>query len=414
MRSAIRAIGIAALAVSALGGQSRLAGDQGASAGLTLQPAFTSLPRFTEPVAMLQAPGDDSRWFVLERSGVVRTFANDAGVSATRVFADISRKIHTAGELEAGLLGMAFDPKFGAGAGQSRYVYLFYTAAPNSGFRLRSTISRFTANAELTALDDRSEVRLIGLDKLESNHNGGHLLFGPDGMLYAGFGEGGGEPNREAQDDRFLFGKIIRINPSVPAGRVPYSIPPDNPNAGNGACNGSGRGRAPCPEVWARGLRNPWRFSFDRADGRLWVGDVGWGKFEEIDIVSRNANYGWPIAEGSACVAAGCSKEGLIDPVLELPRSDAQSITGGHVYRGPQKTDLVGHYVFADYESKMFGAVAANGNDRYRLRVLIPPFAAGSIKVSSFAEAHDGELFALDFPGGGIRKLVFPASGGDR
>ena len=127
---------------------------------------------------------------------------------------------------------MAFDPRFGPGPEQNRFVYLFYTAAPNSGFRLRSTISRFTANAALTAVDTGSEVRLIGLDKLESNHNGGHLVFGPDGLLYAGFGEGGGEPNPEAQDDRYLFGKIIRINPSVASGRLPYTIPAGQPECG--------------------------------------------------------------------------------------------------------------------------------------------------------------------------------------
>ena len=376
---------------------------------LTLQPAFVSLPAFSEPVAMLQAPGDSARWFVVEKPGVVRVFANDPGVSTSSVFADITRKVHTAGELEAGLLGMAFDPKFGSAPDQNRFVYLFYTAAPSSGYRLRSTIARFTANAALIAVDPSSEVRLIGLDKLESNHNGGHLVFGPDGLLYAGFGEGGGEPNPQAQDDKLLFGKIIRINPSAASGRLPYTIPADNPNAGNSACN-SGRGRAPCPEVWARGLRNPWRFSFDRADGRLWVGDVGWGKFEEINIVTKGANYGWPIAEGAACVATGCNKAGLTDPVHALARSDAQSITGGFVYRGTQATEFVGQYIFADFESRMFGAVAGGRSPgTYSARTLIPPFTPSSIQVSSFAEANDGELFALDFSAGRIRKLVFAA-----
>jgi glucose/arabinose dehydrogenase len=382
--------------------------------GLTLQPAFASLPPFSQPVALLQAPGDSTRWFVAEKGGVVRVFANDAGVSASSVFADITRRIHTAGELEAGLLGMAFDPRFGQGAERSRFVYLFYTAAPNSGYRLRSTISRFTANAALTTLDPGSEVRLIGVDKLESNHNGGHLLFGPDGFLYAGFGEGGGDPHPEAQDDRYLFGKIVRINPAVASGRVPYTIPADNPNAGNPTCNASGRGKAPCPEVWARGLRNPWRFSFDRSDGRLWVGDVGWGRFEEVDIVTRGANYGWPVTEGAACVTAGCDRQGLTDPVYSLPRDDAQSITGGFVYRGTQATDLVGQFIFADFESKMFGAVIGGATGPFSVRVLIPPFSTNSIQVSSFGEASDGELFALDFVGGRIRRLVFSAGGGAR
>ena len=378
-------------------------------AALTLQPSFVSLPAFSEPVAMLQAPGDGTRWFVVEKPGTVRVFANDPAASTASVFADITRKVHTAGELEAGLLGMAFDPKFGAAPNQNRFVYLFYTAAPGSGYRLRSTIARFTANAALTALDPASEVRLIGLDKLESNHNGGHLVFGHDGLLYAGFGEGGGAPNPEAQDDKFLFGKIIRINPSAANGRVPYTIPADNPNADNPACT-SGRGRAPCPEVWARGLRNPWRFSFDRADGRLWVGDVGWGAFEEINIVTKGANYGWPITEGAACVASGCNRAGLTDPVHALARGDAQSITGGFVYRGTQATEVVGQYVFADFESRMFGVlIGGRTPGSYSARTLIPPFTPSSIQVSSFGEAIDGELFALDFGSGRIRKLVFAA-----
>ena len=386
--------------------------NQRPTAALTLRPSFVSLPPFSQPVAMLQAPGDSTRWFVVEKGGLVRVFANDAAVNASSVFVDVSRKVHTAGELEAGLLGMAFDPKFGAGPEQNRFVYLFYTAAPGSGYRLRSTISRFTANAALTSVDAGSEVRLIGLDKLETNHNGGHLVFGPDGLLYAGFGEGGGEPNPEAQDDRYLFGKIIRINPAVASGRLPYSIPADNPNTGTPPCNATGRGKSPCPEVWARGLRNPWRFSFDRSTGRLWVGDVGWGRFEEVDIVTKGANYGWPITEGAECVTAGCSKQGLTDPVYSLPRDDAQSITGGFVYRGPQATDLVGQYIFADFESRMFGAVIGGGTGAYTMRTLIPPFSTSSIQVSSFAEANDGELFALDFAGGRIKQLVFAAVGG--
>lgn len=401
---------IASVMVLAMpGGDDRTVAANQQAATLTLQPSFVSLPAFAEPVAMLQAPRDSARWFVVEKPGIVRVFANDPGVSTSSVFADITRKVHTAGELEAGLLGMAFDPEFGPAPNQNRFVYLFYTAAPSSGYRLRSTIARFTANAALTALDPSSEVRLIGLDKLESNHNGGHLVFGPDGFLYAGFGEGGGDPNPQAQDDKFLFGKIIRINPSTPSGRLPYTIPADNPNAGNPACN-SGRGRAPCPEVWARGLRNPWRFSFDRADGRLWAGDVGWGKFEEIDIVTMGANYGWPIAEGADCVTTGCNKAGLTDPVHALARGDAQSITGGFVYRGTQVTDLVGQYVFADFESRMFGVlIGGRTPGSYSARTLIPPFTPSSIQVSSFGEANDGELFALDFGSGRIRKLVFAA-----
>ncbi len=384
------------------------------TAGLSLQAAFTALPAFAQPVAVLQAPGDSSRWFVVEKSGVVRVFANSAGVSSSAVFADITSRVRTSSEEEAGLLGMAFDPNFGSGAGKNRNVYLFYTGAPNSGYRLRSTVSRFTTNAELTVLDAASEVQLIGLDKLETNHNGGNLDFGPDGLLYVGYGDGGGAPNPQAQNDAFLFGKIIRINPNASTGSVPYAIPPDNPNAGNALCNGNGRGAAACPEVWARGLRNPWRWSFDRVGGKLWVGDVGWGSYEEVNVVTRNGNYGWPITEGPSCVGGGsCNRSGLTDPVYSVSRSDGQSITGGYVYRGTQTTDLAGQYIFADFGSKLFGAVVAGSTPgSYSGRFLIPPFSASSVNASSFGQASDGELYVLDYVGGRIRRLVFTTGSG--
>ena len=382
------------------------------TAGLTLQRAFVSLPAFTAPVAMLQAPNDSTRWFVVEKGGVVRVFANNAAVMSTSVFVNVSTLVHTAGEEEAGLLGMAFDPNFGTGAGKNQNFYLFYSGVPNFGYRLRSTVSRFTANAGLTSAPVSSEVKLIGLDKLESNHNGGNIAFGPDGYLYIGFGDGGGDPNPEAQDDRFLFGKMARINTAGTTGSVPYSIPTDNPNAGTALCNATGRGSAACPEVWARGLRNPWRWSFDKLNGRLWVGDVGWGSFEEVNIVTRGGNYGWPITEGAACVNAGCNMTGLINPVHAVARSDGQAITGGHVYRGTQTTDLTGQYVFGDFASKLFGAVIAGTDGTYTGRQLIAPYAASSINVSSFGAAHDGEMYALDYVSGHIHWLIFSSGSG--
>lgn len=380
------------------------------TASMTLPRAFTGLS-FSEPVALLQAPGDSSRWFVVEKSGVVRVFVNSASTTTSSVFIDITAKIVTAGELEAGLLGMAFDPNFGVGAGKNQNFYLFYSGAPNSGYRLRSKISRFTANSTATSAPSNSEVNLLGLDKVDSNHNGGNLAFGPDGYLYAGFGDGGGDPNPQAQDDRFLYGKIIRINPNANTGAVTYAIPADNPNAGNGLCNAAnGVGSsANCPEVWARGLRNPWRWSFDRNNGRLWVGDVGWGSFEEVNIVTKGANYGWPQKEGYC--TSGCT--GLTDPVYAVPRGDGQSITGGYVYRGTQTTDLAGQYIFGDFGSKMFSAVVAGSTaGSYTVRQLIAPFSANSVMPSSFGEGTDGELYVLGFDTGFIHKLTFSSGSG--
>lgn len=380
------------------------------TASLTLPRAFTGLT-FSEPVALLQAPGDSSRWFVVEKSGVVRVFANNASTTSSSVFIDITAKIVTAGELEAGLLGMAFDPNFGVGAGKNQNFYLFYSGAPNSGYRLRSKISRFTANSTATSAASSSEVNLLGLDKLNSNHNGGNLAFGPDGYLYAGFGDGGGDPNPQAQDDKFLYGKIIRINPNASTGAVPYAIPADNPNAGNALCNAAnGVGSAAsCPEIWARGLRNPWRWSFDRLNGRLWVGDVGWGSFEEVNIITKGANYGWPLAEGYC--TSGCTT--FTDPVYAVPRGDGQSITGGYVYRGTQTTDLVGQYIFGDFGSKMFSAVIAGSTPgSYTVRQLIAPFSSSSVMPSSFGEGLDGELYVLGFDTGFIHKLTFSSGSG--
>jgi uncharacterized repeat protein (TIGR03806 family) len=359
---------------------------------------------------MLQAPGDSTRWFVVEKSGVVRVFANNASTTSSSVFVDITSRITTAGELEAGLLGMAFDPNFGVGAGKNQNFYLFYSGAPNPNYRLRSKISRFTANSTATSALVSSEVNLLGLDKLDSNHNGGNLAFGPDGYLYAGFGDGGGDPNPQAQDDKYLFGKIIRINPNASTGSVTYAIPSDNPNAGQPLCSATGRGGANnCPEVWARGLRNPWRWSFDRTTGRLWVGDVGWGSFEEVNIVTRNGNYGWPLSEGYC--TSGCT--GLTDPVYAVPRGDGQSITGGYVYRGTQTTDLQGQYLFGDFGSKMFSAVIAGGTPgSYTVRQLIAPFSTTSVMPSSFGEGTDGELYVLGFDTGFIHKLTFSSGSG--
>lgn len=382
------------------------------TASLALQRVFASLPTFSSPVAMLQAPGDGSRWFVVEKSGIVRVFANSGAVTSSTVFIDISALVRTAGEEEAGLLGMAFDPKFGSGPGKNQYFYLFYSGAPNAGYRLRSTVSRFTANGSLTSASSASEVKLIGLDKLETNHNGGNIAFGPDGYLYIGFGDGGGDPNPQAQDDKFLFGKMARIDASTSTGGVPYAIPADNPNAGQPLCNATGRGGAACPEVWARGFRNPWRWSFDKLNGRLWVGDVGWGSFEEVNIVTRGGNYGWPIMEGSACVNSGCDTGGLINPVYAVSRSDGQAITGGYVYRGTQSTDLVGQYVYGDFASKMFGALISAPGGGFTPRQLIPPYSPSSIAVSSFAEDKDGELYALDYVSGRVYKLVFSEGSG--
>lgn len=375
------------------------------TASLTLQRAFSSLS-FNQPVALLQAPGDATRWFVVEKGGTVRVFPSGGGVATT--FVDISAKVVAPNE-EAGLLGMAFDPNFAT----NRYFYLFYTGARRIAEKqLTTVIARFSANAAGTSADSNSEVRLIGLDRNGTSHNGGNLAFGPDGYLYAAFGDGrdGNDPRYTfgtPQDVTSLFGKFIRIDPSRSTGQVPYAVPSDNPYASASAlCNVSGFGSPACPEIWARGFRNPWRWSFDRGGGgQLWAGDVGESSFEEVDIVVKDGNYGWPNIEG-VCTS-NCS--GYTDPVYAVPRSVGQTITGGHVYRGTQTTDLAGQYIFGDYSN---GAFAAIDTSSHAYRSLIDPFSANHIFVSSFGEAVDGELYALDFAGGGIWRLILSGGNG--
>jgi hypothetical protein len=196
---------------------------------------------------------------------------------------------------------------------------------------------------------------LLTVDQPFSNHNGGNLVFGPDGLLYAGLGDGGssGDPQDNAQNTRTLLGKMLRIDVSAGTG---YTIPASNPFAANSRCT-TGNGSDPCPEIFAFGFRNPWRFSFDRATGELWVGDVGQGAWEEVDRVVAGGNYGWRFREGAHCFepASGCPTahdgQPLIDPVAEYDHATGESITGGYVYRGTANPALVGRYVFADFIS---------------------------------------------------------------
>jgi glucose/arabinose dehydrogenase len=218
--------------------------------------------------------------------------------------------------------------------------------------------------------------------------------------LYAGFGDGGGsgDPLGNGQNDENLHGSIIRIDVD---GGSPYAIPAGNPNAMNGACV-QGYGGAPCPEIFAWGLRNPWRLSFDEVTGKLWVGDVGQGNWEEIDVVELGKNYGWNVREGAHCFnpASGCATT-FVDPVTEYSHSQGRSVTGGHVYRGSDITDLVGWYVFGDYGSGNIFAIPENSAAGVTPVVLLDTSNA----IVTFAEDTDGELYYVDIAVGTIHKL---------
>ena len=374
---------------------------------LSVKRVFASLPAFDMPVGALQAPGDSSRWFVVEQSGHIKSFENQAGASTTADFLDISGRVTCCGEL--GLLGAAFHPNF---PGDSR-VYVSYTTMV--GAQLVSRLSEFrTADNGLT-LDAASETVMLQVNQPDNHHKGGHVAFGPEGMLYLGFGDGGGSGDGHGtigngQDLTTLLGKILRID--VGAVGDAYAIPNGNPYSANAQCGsaaGPGTGMAACAEIYAYGLRNPWQYSFDRSGGALWIGDVGQDAWEEIDRISAPANLGWRCREGAHVYNASCGPAAdLVDPVAEYPHNPEIAVTGGFVYRGSVYRSLVGQYVCADYGTgKLFHFDAATSASS---TLAITGADRSGINPSAFAEGTDGELYLLDYGSGTMYALVATAS----
>jgi glucose/arabinose dehydrogenase len=350
---------------------------------------------FDRPVALLQAPGDDSRWFVAEQRGVVWTFDNDPATDTASVFVDVSTVVTSGGE--TGLLGMAFDPDFRANG----EVYLSYTGSP--GRVLTSVIARYRSIDGGLTLDPSSEEVLLQVIQDFSNHNGGNIAFGADGFLYAGLGDGGSanDPNDRAQDTTNLLGAMLRIDVK---GGSPYAIPADNPFAGNAPCT-QGFGGAPCPEIFAYGLRNPWRWSFDSLTRQLWLGDVGQADWEEVNVIEVGGNYGWRIREGAHCndnVQPNCDTAGLTDPVWEYDHSLGQSITGGIVYRGRSITGLDGFYLFGDFVSGRVWALPVDGS------AAATEVLDSGLSVSAFAQDVASEAYIVDYSGGLYRIIASP------
>lgn len=341
----------------------------------------------------MQAPGDDTRWFAVEQAGTVRVFANDPNVSISAVFADIRGQVDSSFG-ESGLLGMAFHPDFA----NNNQVFLSYTS---TGTPLVSVISRFTVDPATGNLDAASEQLILTVPQEAGNHNGGNIVFGPDGLLYIGFGDGGGagDPNERAQDTSFILGSIVRLDVDSAS---PYAIPDTNPFWPNTNCV-DGTGAMDCPEIYAWGFRNPWRFSFDSVTGELWVADVGENTWEEVNRVDAAMNYGWDEREGAHCFEppTGCATDN-VDPITEYDHSVGNSVTGGFVYRGTAVPDLVGQYVFGDFGSGRIWVVAATAAQG-TTPTEIDDTALG---ISSFAQGADGELYVLDYGGGGIWQIV--------
>lgn len=397
LRASYRGAVLLALLLSACGG-----GDEGGTVSvdpvLGVERVFPLL-NFTAPVAMLQAPGNGSRWFVVEQAGRVRVFSNNQSITGADSFVDIADRVDSGGE--TGLLGMAFHPDFPA----DPRVYLSYT---NADAGLVSRISEFRSSDGGLTLDPASERMLMVVDQPQANHNGGQLAFGPDGFLYIGMGDGGGANDQHGtigngQSMTTLLGKMLRIDVSAAAGYAIPSGPTGNPFQGNPQCGAGGTGAASCPEIYASGFRNPWRWSFDRQTGELWVGDVGQGALEEIDRVVRGGNYGWRCFEGTLLTAnTPCGSEpNLLPPVAEYDRNQGRSVTGGYVYRGSSIVGLPGRYVFGDFITGTLWFIASDAQPTLRITGGSPT----GLNISSFGEGVDGELYVVHY-GGQLYRLI--------
>ena len=351
------------------------------SKAISIVPAFPKL-HFELLVDLQSSPDGTKRLFAVEKRGRVKHFANDLSSAAAQLFIDITPRVNSRGS-EEGLLGLAFHPRFK----ENGYFYLFFTAEPPK----REVISRFKAIAPYhTEAHPNSETLLLEVPDPYSNHNGGQLAFGPDGYLYISIGDGGsaGDPHGNGQKLDTLLGKILRIDVDHTQAQLPYSVPADNPFASRKDARG---------EIFAYGLRNVWRFSFDSLTKQLWAADVGQNKIEEIDIITKGGNYGWNAKEGRSCFKPEllCSGNGLIEPVFEYDHSVGQSITGGIVYRGKQHPSLVGSYLYGDFVSRKLWALktgsAASLENSY-----LATLPGG---ISSFGVDHENEIYICTLDG---------------
>ncbi len=352
--------------------------------GLGLQ----TVGNFNFPLLVVSPPGDQNRLFVVEKRGTVRIVQQGATLPAP--FLDVSAKVSTGSE--QGLLGFAFHPQY-----QTNGLFVIHYTNPTGDTRVASL--RVSATDPNRA-DPATEQVFLTATQPFANHNGGMIAFSPtDGHLYIGLGDGGsgGDPQGNGQKTSTVLGKLLRVSVS-PSGQV--TIPADNPFVGQGAAR---------PEIWSLGLRNPWRFSFDRQTGDLYIGDVGQGSREEIDAVSpaagKGANFGWNTMEGLACFgASSCNQQGLTLPVLDYPHTGgACSVTGGYVYRGSAITSLRGTYFYADYCSGWVRSFRwENGavNNPQEWTNLAP-----GGQITSFGEDAQGELYLMT-AGGRVARIV--------
>ena len=346
-----------------------------------LENAFPNLT-FKRPVWMCHKPDNSSQLLVVEQAGVIRTFDNSPRAKTSRIFLDIRDRVSDRNN-EEGLLGLAFDPLYSTNG----HFFVFYSAARPR----RMVVSRFQSIGGVAKKS--SELILLEVKQPYGNHNGGTLLFGPDAKLYIGLGDGGsgGDPQNHGQNLQTLLGTILRIDVRNASFKERYTVPSSNPFVGVAGAR---------PEIWAYGLRNPWRMSFDRETGELWAGDVGQNAYEEINLIIKGGNYGWRHREGTHPYRKGKSSPSFIGPIAEYGHDQGQCIVGGYVYRGKRLPQLEGAYLFADYVSGLIGAVhRRNGKADTQILLRQPN------NISSLAEGPSGELFFLAFDGN-IYQLV--------
>jgi glucose/arabinose dehydrogenase len=340
-----------------------------------------------EMPVFLTSPAGDSRLFVVEKPGRVRVI--EGGQLRPEPFLDLTGRVSLG--MEQGLLGLAFHPRYATNG----WLYVNYTDTEGD-----TRVVRYTVSHDPNVADSASAKLVLRVDQPYANHNGGMVAFGPDGMLYIGLGDGGsaGDPKENGQDPTTLLGAMLRIDVE---GADPYAIPPDNPFVGIKDAR---------PEIWAIGLRNPWRYAFDRPSGKLYIADVGQNELEEIDVVGvadKGPNFGWDIMEGTRCYEPKkCDKRGLVLPVLEYGRDDGCSVTGGYVYRGKAIPDLSGHYLYSDYCQGWLRSFRLSPSGAAAER---REYAAGKLGlVTSFGEDAAGELYVMTLDGKVLRLIAAP------
>lgn len=365
----------------------------------------TGIPRDPRPLLLTGAGDGTNRIFVVSQYGTVHVWPNDPKASQMQTFLDIRERVQYDDKMnEEGFLGLAFHPKYK----ENGQFFVYYTAKPTKENPHLSVISRFRVSKDdPNKADPESEEVILTIKQPYWNHNGGTIVFGPDGYLYIGLGDGGfrDDPHGHGQNLKTLLGTILRIDVDHKDDGLQYAIPKDNPFAG--------RGDGTRGEIWAYGIRNVWRIAFDRATGVLWAGDVGQDLWEEIDIIVKGGNYGWNLREGmhpatpkTPGVPKGSGpRPEFIEPIWEYHHDVGKSITGGSVYRGKAVPELEGGYLYADYVSGQIWALWYDAAKKQVTanREILPK----GEPVLSFGEDDDGEIYFLE-QDGGIHKFASP------